>query len=313
MPAITSSQRSSRSAAALLAAVLAGCSAEVTVGGGTVDSDRTAAAVTTYLREHVPDIQVGAVSCPKDVKVAEGKTFQCTADVAGTQLPVTVTLSHVTDGDYTYELKPAKALIDTGKVVTEIRSRLPAQAAGASIDCGTPLIRVVEVGGKIPCTVSLAGKRQAVQTVVDDLGGTVHFEPATVWVVTPPSIGKIGDKLTVYGESGAAQLEVTVTRLKFTTGDDFDQPEHGLYMGAYVTLRALIDQQDLIEITAVANGTTYSGDAIVTSTTFDPPLAAAILNQGEQTAGWLIFDVPTRHGQLVIHDTDNHQLGAWKY
>ena len=307
MRAITNSHRS---AGALLAVVLAGCSAEVTVGGGTVDSDRTASAVATYLREKVPDLKAGTVACPKDVKVAEGKTFTCTADVAGTQLPVTVTLSHVSGGEYTYELKPAKALIDTRKVVTEIRSRLPAEAAGASIDCGTAPIRIVDVGGKIPCTVSVAGKRQTVQTVVDDLGGTVHFEPATVWVA---SVAKIGDKITVYGESGAALLEVTVTRVKFSTGDDFDQPEHGLYLGAYVTLRALIDQQDLIEITAVAAGKTYTGDAIVTSTTFDPPLAAVLLNQGEQAAGWLIFDLPTRHGQLTIHNATNHQLAAWKY
>ncbi|WP_327637370.1 DUF4333 domain-containing protein [Kribbella sp. NBC_00482] len=298
--------------ASVLASVLAGCSAEVTVGGGTVDSDRTASAVATYLRERVPDVQVGNVDCPKGVKVAEGKTFQCTADLAGNQLPVTVTLSQVSGGDYTYAFKPGKALIDTGKVVTEIRSRLPVQAAGASIDCGTALVRIVEVGGKIPCAVSLAGKRQTVQTVVDDLGGTVHFEPATVWVVTP-SIGKLGDKVTVYGESGAAQLEVTVTRVKFSTGDDIDQPENGLFLGAYVTLRALVDQQDLIEITAVAGGTTYTGDAIVTSTIFEPSLDPVILNQGEQAAGWLIFDLPTSHGQLVIHDANNHQLGAWKY
>ncbi|WP_410785247.1 DUF4333 domain-containing protein [Kribbella sp. C-35] len=307
MRAITNSHRS---AAALAAVVLAGCSAEVTVGDGTVDADRMASAVAMYLREHVPDVQVGTITCPTDVKVAEGKTFTCTADVAGTQLPMNVTLSHVSGGEYTYEFKPAKALIDTRKVVTEIRSRLPAQAAGASIDCGTALIRIVEVSGKIPCTVSLAGKRQVVQTVVDDLGGTVHFEPATVWAA---SIGKIGDKITVYGESGAALLEVTVARVKFSTGDDFDQPEHGLYLGAYVTLRALIDQQDLIEITAVSGGKTYTGDAIVTSTTFDPPLDPVLLNQGEQTAGWLIFDVPTRHGHLVIRDATNNQLGAWKY
>ncbi|TCC16476.1 DUF4333 domain-containing protein [Kribbella speibonae] len=303
----------SRWAAVLFAVALAGCSVEVGGGGGTVDAERIASAVSAYLREHVPDVQPGRIECPKDVKIAEGKTFQCTAEVAGTKLPVTVTLSQVTGDDYTYKLTPAKALIDTGKVVTEIRSRLPAQAAGASIDCGTALIRIVEVGGKVPCTVSLAGKRQVVQTVVDDVGGTVHFEPATVWMVTAPSTGKIGDKVTVYGESGDAQLEVTVTRLKFSTGDEFDQPENGFFLGAYVTLRALTDQQDLIEFTAVAGGTTYPSDAIVTSTTFDPPLDPVILNQGEQATGWLIFDVPTRHGQLTLHDANNHQLGTWKY
>jgi hypothetical protein len=179
----------------------------------------------------------------------------------------------------------------------------------------TPRVRVAEVGGTIPCTISLGSKRQAVRTVVDNLDGTVHFEPATLWPVTPPkpATGKIGDKLTVYDEAGAAQLEATVTRLKFSAGDEFDHPIRGVYMGANVTLRALADGQDLVEITAVVGGRKYSGDAIVTSTAFDPPLDPVILDRGEQASGWLVFDVPARHGQLVMHDLDGHQLGAWKY
>lgn len=299
----------------LAAATLAGCSAEVTIGGGTVDSDRTADAVGKYLHDAVPDVQVGSVTCPKDVKVAEGASFQCTAEVAGSQLPVTVTLSHVKDGEYTYELKPAKALIDSDKVRAEIQSRLPAQAAAATVSCGTPRVRVVEVGGTIPCTISLGSKRQAVRTVVDNLDGTVHFVPAVVWPVTPakPPTGKIGDKLTVYNQVGVAQLEATVTQLKFSAGDEFDHPTHGVYMGANVKLRALADGQDLVEITALVGGHSYNGDAIVTSTAFDPPLDPVILDKGEQASGWLVFDVPARHGQLMMHDLDGHQLAAWKY
>jgi len=140
----------------------------------------------------------------------------------------------------------------------------------------------------------------------------VHFEPAVVWPVTP-SLGKIGDKLTVYDQAGVAQLEATVTRLKFSAGDDFDQPTNGVYMGANVKLRALADGQDLVEITALVGGRKFSGDAIVTSVAFDPPLDPVILDKGEQASGWLVFDVPARHGQLVMHDLDEHQLGAWKY
>ncbi|MFI7063884.1 DUF4333 domain-containing protein [Kribbella sp. NPDC050124] len=302
------------SAVVLAAALLAGCSADVTVGDGTVDSDRTADAVGTYLREQVPALQVDSVACPEGVKVAEGATFKCTAEVAGNQLPVTVTLSHVTDGDYTYELKPAKAIIDTEKLVTEIRSRLPAQAAAAKVDCGTSRVQVVDVGGVIPCTLSLGSRRQVVRAMVDNLAGTVHFDPATVWPATPTtSTGKIGDKLTVYDEAGVAQLEATVARLKFAAGDEVDTPEHGLYMGAYVTLRALADGQDFVEFTALVGGHKYSGDAVITSTAFDPLLDPVILDQGEQAAGWLVFDVPARHGQLVMHDLDGRQLAAWKY
>ena len=34
----------------------------------------------------------------------------------------------------------------------------------------------------------------------------------------------------------------------------------------------------------------------------------------ERTAGWLVFDVPARHGRLVLRDiVDEHQLAVWKY
>jgi hypothetical protein len=53
---------------------------------------------------------------------------------------------------------------------------------------------------------------------------------------------------------------------------------------------------------------------ITSSTAFDPPLDPTTLYQGEGTAGWLVFDVPSRHGQLVLRDTLNERdLGIWKY
>jgi Domain of unknown function (DUF4333) len=278
---------------------------------------QTADAISRQLREQLPDAGVGGVACPKGIKLAEGVTFQCTADVTGGQLPVTVTLSQVntSTGEYDYNLKWAKAVIDTNKVVEEIQSRLPVQAANATVDCGTPRVRVVEVEGTIECTVSLGSKRRVVRAVVENVDGTVHFEPATVWPVTPPKVvtARIGDKLTVYDEAGDAQLEVTVTRLKFSTGDQFDRPQHGLYMGAYVQAKALADGQDLIDIYAIVSGHNYNGDAIIGSTAFDPSLDPVPLNTGERTSGWLVFDVPARHGQLVLRDLDGHKVGAWKY
>jgi Domain of unknown function (DUF4333) len=303
----------------LAAALLAGCSVSVSGGDHTIDSRSMAERVSTYLREQVPGVQIGSVACPEGVKLAEGATLQCTAEVADSQLPVTVTLSHVrTDGDieeYDYTMVPVKALIDTDEVISQIRSRLPAQAAGATVGCGTPRVRVVDVGGTIACTISLGSKHQVVRAVVDNLQGTVHFVPATVWPVTRPKTptGRIGDTLTVYDEVGKAQLEATVTRLKFSAGDEFDRPQHGLYMGAYVKLRAHADGQDLIEFTALVGGRNYPGDVITGSTAFDPLLNPVVLNRGEQVSGWLVFDVPARHGQLVMRDLGGHQIGVWKY
>jgi len=302
----------------LAAALLAGCSANIKIGGShTVDQAKMADTISRRLREQMPDVRVGSVACPKGIKLANGVTFHCTADVEGAQLPITVTLSQVnTDtGEYVSNFKQAKALIDTDKAVKEIQSRLPVEAANATVDCATPRVRVVEVGGTVECTISNGSKRHVVRAVVDDVDGTIHFEPANVWPLTRPKVttGKIGDKVTVYDERGDAQLEVTVTKLKFSAGDEFDQPQHGLYMGAYVQVHALADEQDMLDVDALVGGHHYSGDAITGSTAFDPSLDYVTLNTGERASGWLVFDVPTRHGQLVLRDLDQQAVGVWKY
>jgi len=292
----------------LAAALLAGCSPSIKLGGSdTVDPARMTNAIRRQLQ--VPDGQLGSVACPKGVKLAEGVTFTCTADVEGALLPITVTLSNVdTDtGGFDYNFKLAKALIDTDSVVEEIDSKVPVQA---SVACGPPHLRVVEVGGTIECTVSEGSKRQVVRAVVDDLDGTVHFEPS----LARPEVatGRLGDKLTVYDEFGDARLEVTVTRVRFSTGDEFEQPSRGLYMGAYVKAHALADDQYVAGIYALVRGHLYDG-AITGSLVGNPPLEAVVLNKGERAAGWIVFDVPARHGRLELRDVEEHTVGVWKY
>jgi hypothetical protein len=105
--------------------------------------------------------------------------------------------------------------------------------------------------------------------------------------------------------------------VKFSTGDEFEQPEHGLFMGAYVQVRALADEQDTIsvlEMFALVGGHRYAGDVISDLRAFDPPLDYVFLDNGQRAAGWLVFDVPARHGRLVLGDImDEHQLAEWKY
>jgi hypothetical protein len=145
-------------------------------------------------------------------------------------------------------------------------------------------------------------------------------EPATT---EPPAAkpavaaGSIGDWVTVSDEFGDAQFEVTVTKVKFSGGDKFEQPQHGLFMGAYVQVRALADGQDAIaaaEMSALVGGHRYAGDVVSLLPAFDPPLDYVLLDNGQRAAGWLVFDVPARHGRLVLRDIiDEHQLAVWKY
>jgi hypothetical protein len=145
--------------------------------------------------------------------------------------------------------------------------------------------------------------------------GPATTEPAT----TEPTVaaGSLGDQVVVSDEFGDAQVEVTVTKVKFSTGDEFEQPEHGLFMGAYVRVRALADEQDTIsatEISALVGGHRYAGDVVSLLRAFDPPLDYVVLDKGQQATGWLVFDVPARHGRLVLRDIlDGYQLAVWKY
>jgi hypothetical protein len=143
--------------------------------------------------------------------------------------------------------------------------------------------------------------------------GTYDHIDGTGQIQAVPASGRIGQMLRVYDEVGDAQLEVTVTRLKFSTGDPLGQPARGLYMGAYVRLYAVADEPDDLTIAALVDGRYYKGDAVTGSTAFDPSLDYMALESGERASSWLVFDVPDRHGQLVLRDLDEHTVGAWTY
>jgi hypothetical protein len=128
-----------------------------------------------------------------------------------------------------------------------------------------------------------------------------------------PASGRIGEMLRVYDEVGDAQLEVTVAQLRFSGDDPLGQPKYGLYMGVYVRLYGVVDQSDELAIAALVGGRYYDGDAITGSTAFDPSLDYVTLESGERVSGWLVFDVPARHGQLVLRDLDRHKVGVWTY
>ena len=299
----------------LAAAVLAGCT--ITVGArDTVDPASMSASITRWLKDQYPDVRVGSITCPGGVKLTAGRSFQCTADMEGAQLPIMVALTHVDKGEYDSSFKLTKALIDTDRVVEDIRSNLPVKVsfelASATVDCGGPRVRVVEVGGTFECTVSKGDARHVVRVVIEDVDGTGHFELADPPPPRPEiATGKVGDKLTVYDEFGDAQLEVTVTQVKFSRGDEFAPPERGLYMGAHVKAHALADDQYPYSIYARVGGHLY--DQAIAGFAFEPPLEPVPLNKGERTAGWALFDVPTRHGQLVLRDLDEKTVGVWRY
>jgi hypothetical protein len=76
---------------------------------------------------------------------------------------------------------------------------------------------------------------------------------------------------------------------------------------------ALSDEQDALDIYALVGGRHYDGDALTISTGFEPPLEVLPFDKGERAAGWLVYDVPARHGRLVLRNLGEHRVAAWTY
>lgn len=128
-----------------------------------------------------PDLNVGNATCPKALAVPTSKlpvgTFQCTVIVDGTVAPYEVILSNT--GGFqkggTYRIAPAKAIIDTAKIVAFVSASLDdADRASATIACGNKRVVVLDPGKTISCTivrrpVAAAGASSTVNTTPQTL------------------------------------------------------------------------------------------------------------------------------------------------
>jgi hypothetical protein len=166
--------------ALVLAVLLAGCGGaeegRAPAAGsqlvGTADVERLL--VSTQQRRS-PELRVGTASCPDQVRLANGTRFTCTVQIEGTKAPYAVTLLDVDAAKASgrFALEPAKPIIDVARVVRLIRSELQPTARAATVRCGAPRVRVVEVGAAIACTITLGDAVQKVRAVVKNLKGTV--------------------------------------------------------------------------------------------------------------------------------------------
>jgi hypothetical protein len=174
------------------------------------------------------------------------------------------------------------------------------------------LVVAVVVFTDEPQVAPAAEESQVASTVVDSPEDSGTGEPVPMGPPAKVATGRIGDRLTVVDHSGKAQLQVTVTRLEFSTGDQV-QPEHGWYMGVQVEAHALADAQDLF-IAALVGGREYSDYWEITWGEIDPlDLDELSLNKGERVAGWVVLDVPGRHGQLVLSNRWADKVAVWTY
>ncbi|HTE69339.1 MAG TPA: hypothetical protein VK942_11365 [Actinomycetes bacterium] len=155
------------------------------------------------------------------------------------------------------------------------------------------------------------------QTPVTDPPETTEAKPEG------PPVARVGQTLEMTDGFGDTVAEVTVggptspsrhRGVRFSTGGEYDTPKHGLYLGVWVKVKAFQDGVETVygDLHVVQGGKHYPGDACCPDG-FKPTLDYATLSKGETSEGWVIFDLRSRKGEIVIANYDGKRLGAWRF
>lgn len=127
-----------------------------------------------------------------------------------------------------------------------------------------------------------------------------------------PTTAKVGDTLQFEDSFGKHSADVTIVRAKVSTGSEFETPDNGRYVGFLIRVKAFQDGITAPDFYALERGHHY--DPTFTSG-FEPDYNAVYeVNSGETHEGWLVFDVPSRHGALNMKEflSDNIQA-SWTF
>lgn len=143
-----------------------------------------------------------------------------------------------------------------------------------------------------------------------DEGVTQTTQPAA------PAVARIGQVAELSeADTGKAVAQVTITKVTAIRGEEYNKPERGYFLGVYVKVKALANDQSSYwgDFYVVMRGHHYNGDAYADR--FKPALDYADLNTGETAEGWLVFDVPATHGQVILDDPlgNNGKLASWSF
>jgi hypothetical protein len=144
------------------------------------------------------------------------------------------------------------------------------------------------------------------------------FPDADVTETTRPAVlnSNVGDTVTLSEtDSGQDVARVAVDRVRFSAGDAYNRPERGHFLGVHVKVKALADAQSSLwgDFYVLAKGHHYDADGCCPDG-FKPDLDYVDLQTGETAEGWLVFDVPAVHGQVVLSGgLDGGKLGTWAF
>jgi hypothetical protein len=173
---IAISRRVTAAALFVTCLLLPACSTSVSIGdSGGPDLSEVESRLLAEQKAESPDLVVEDATCPDDVTIEKGATFECTVSIEGIEAPYTVT---VTENDSeaetaSFHFEPAKAIIDVSIIVDFIQGKV---SGSGTVDCGDEKVVIADVGDTIDCTVSDGNDSFDAGMVVKDLDGTVAFK-----------------------------------------------------------------------------------------------------------------------------------------
>jgi hypothetical protein len=147
-------------------------------------------------------------------------------------------------------------------------------------------------------------------------------EPAT----SGPQILKVGETLSVsqsadtsgFADPAEGSADITVTKVGAATREPVDygsKPERGWFVIVNVKATGTgggLDVNPFDFYIKSPNG--FKTEDSTYSSEWGPTLESATLNKGEHVSGTLVFDVPSRHGQIVYApNLEGAPIGIWKF
>jgi len=139
----------------------------------------------------------------------------------------------------------------------------------------------------------------------------------------PAEVGKTGDTFTATGDGSS--VDITITKITTATVDRgtiepndssfWDHPTNGLYLIVRMTVKGDSGSFDInpAEFVVISpDGQTY--DDQTNSDTWGQPLPLTAVHQGQTRRGVIVFDVPTKHGQVAYNPNfDGDPIAIWSY
>jgi hypothetical protein len=134
---------------------------------------------------------------------------------------------------------------------------------------------------------------------------------------TPPEstelkVGETAELSSV--DTNEPVARVLISKVEAIRGEEYNKPERGWFLGVYVKVRALADEQTSLwgDFYVLMRGHHYDPDAYAER--WKPELDYVDLNERETAEGWLVFDTPARHGEVVLGQPDGDgKIATWGF